>query len=227
MKENKSVFSKILLVIITLCLLAIVAFMFLQFIFYFAQIEGYEEQLKVYETELENSKNQVAAMEEQLSALEKMFPSSDNGTSALSTSSTATTEKYTAWLIAQLAEEPYDLYNNLKYAYKQLIELHQNFAIGTVKYKAAVDLLIPEGAKSDVESYFPVLERYFGADMASAQDTLVGDLLSVNLLKDEGNNRYSWSGLTLNAKNAVSSLYVTEDVAEALMGILRAMDWDV
>lgn len=227
MKENKSVFSKILLVIITLCLLAIVAFMFLQFIFYFAQIEEYEEQLKFYETELENSKNQVAAMEEQLSALEKIFPSSDNGTSAPSPSSTATTDKYTAWLIAQSAEEPYDLYNDLKYAYKQLIELHQNSAFGTVKYKAAVDLLIPEGAKSDVESYFPVLERYFGVDMASAQITLIDDLVSVDLLKDDGNNSYSWYYDTLNAKNAVSSLYVTEDVAEALMGILRAMDWDI
>lgn len=214
MKENKSVFSKILLVIITLCLLAIVVLMFFQFVYYFAQIEEYEDQLIFYETELENSKKQVVDMEKRLSAFHL-------------TSSTETTEKYTAWLLAQSAEEPYDLYNSLKSAYKQLIDLHQNYAFGTVKYKAAVDLLIPEDAKSDIESYFPVLERYFGVDMASAQITLIDDLVSADLLNDDGDNRYSWDYDTLNAKNAVSGLYVTEDVAEALMGILRAMDWDV
>ena len=63
--------------------------------------------------------------------------------------------------------------------------------------------------------------------MASAQITLIDDLVSADLLNDDGDNRYSWDYDTLNAKNAVSGLYVTEDVAEALMGILRAMDWDV
>lgn len=226
--KQTSIFQKIILVTIALCTVAIVALMTYQVIIgqekvstletnllkAEEQLSAYEGQLSTYESELIQYKNQIEELINKEDATPKYAVSS--------------TKEYAAWIAAQSALEPYDLYDDLQYAYEQLADLDSDYMIGTEVYKAAVNLLIPKKSQDDVSAYLKTLKRYFGvSDVYTIRSRFIDDLVSVKLLTSEGNNSYSWNQSTLTTKNVMSKLNLTEDVANALLGMLNTMDWGV
>lgn len=177
--------------------------------------------------------NQITTLRSELDVYEDTLTTYEKKISDMIAANTqkyvvSTTKEYADWVAAQSAIEPYDLYNDLQYAYEQLIELEEDYLIGTEKYKAALNLLVPKKNQSDLESYMATLKRYFGtSDISTVRNTFIDDLISVELLTEEKNNYLTWNRSTLTTNNVMSKLNLTEDVANALMGMLRTMDWDV
>ena len=183
------------------------------------ELDTCKEQIAAQERALLDAEEQIAMFEKQVQeaiAEEEMtyIPSS--------------TKEYAAWIVAQTAVEHTDLYYSLQYAYEQLMELKSEYYDGSIKYKAALNLLVPEENREDLSSYEATLKRYFGtSDEYTARKRFIEDLVSTELLIDEGKDYYSWNRSTLTVKNVMTKLNVTEDVADGMMGLLRIIGWDV
>ena len=240
MKENKSpIFQNIIYVLIALCSIAITGLMVYQVAFDNKQITSLKAELDSCMSKIEWQENaltdatdqldqyeaQLGKYEVQLKEYEKQISdivSSEEGTHLVSS-----TKEYAAWITAQSAIEPYDLFYDLQYAYEQLTELDAEYWIGTEKYKGALNLLVPKKDQENLETYLATLKEYFGVSDASiVRSRFIDALVSTKLLIDEG-TQYSWYRDTLTTKNVMVKLNLTEDVANALLGLLRAMDWDV
>lgn len=198
-------------------------------------VAGLLYQMRSSKKELVATKSELTVANEQIASLEKQITSLKNEISKLKevnkseqTKNTLSSSKeYLNWVASQTAVEPYDLYNDLKYAYQQFSEYHDNYYIGTEKYNAALKLLVPTSNQQDVDGYLWKLNRYFSKDQNTSTQAFVDDLVSVGLLTEVSENSYSWNREELNKSNVVAKLNVTNDVAEGLLGLLRTCDWDV
>lgn len=235
MKDNKtSVFHNAILVLIALCATAITVIMVHQLTFGNKQIASLEAELDSCKSQIESQANALTEAGEQLGQYEaqlaqyKQQLDSYAEKSKGKTYAVSSTKEYAAWVAAQTALEPHDLYDDLQYAYEQLVELDSEYYIGTEKYKATLNLLVPQKEHENLSSYMATLTRYFGtSDTSAAWSRFIDDLVSAKLLTDKGNNYYEWNTGTLNTKNVMSKLNLTEDVSNALLGLLRTMGWDV
>lgn len=243
MREQKtSVFQNTLFALIALCAVAITVLMVYQLTVSNkqiatvetelnsckAQIEAQEDAIATAEAQLGKAEAQLGEYEEKLALYEKQVADLLTDKENEPVYTVSSTKEYAAWIAAQSALEPQDLYDDLKYAYEQLSELDANYMIGTEKYKAALDLLVPKKSHADVSSYMATLKRYFSvSDIHTVRNRIIEDFVSAKLINDEGNNSYTWTYTTLATQNIMTKLNLTEDVANALLGLLRTMDWDV
>lgn len=241
MKENKSsAFLHVIFILIALCAVAITSLMVYQvtlgnnqIISLEAELDSCTNKLELQESALASAEEQLGQYEAQLGEYEEQLATYEKQIKDMLSEvekkyAVSSTKEYAEWVAAQSTLEPYDLYYDLQYAYEQLVELDSDYLIGTEKYKAALNLLVPKKNQSDLESYMATLKRYFGtSDISTVRNRFIDDLVSAKLLTEEENNYYSWNKSTLTTKNVMSKLNLTEDVANALMGMLRTMDWDV
>ena len=253
METTKSTFVKIILLVISVCTLAICIFLACQlYIFndadmlfesYSSQLSNAQEQLaeykaitdqqlEAYETELANSQNIIEELKEALANSNASVAELQASVRELTAekelvSYLSSTDKYKAWVAAQSAIEPYDLYNDLSYAYEQFVDLYDNGYVGTVMYDATLDLLVPSYKHSTPDTYIDTLERYFGnSSYHTVVNRLIDDLVTAKLVSDDG-DKYSWYSNTLTVQNVMNKLNVTIDVAEALLGLLRTFGWNI
>lgn len=235
MKENKSsIFQNAILVLIALCAAAITAIMVYQLTLGNKQIVSLEAELDSCKSQIESQANALTEAGEQLGQYEAQLAQYKQQLDSYAekakekTYAVSSTKEYAAWIAAQTALEPHDLFDDLQYAYEQLVELDSEYYIGTEKYKATLNLLVPQKEHENLSSYMATLTRYFGtSDTSAVWSRFIDDLVSAKLLTDKGNNYYEWNTGTLNTKNVMSKLNLTEDVANALLGLLRTMGWDV
>ena len=250
MEAKNSIFTQILLSLIALCSLAICAVLAYQVLpldKYSAALENSDSAVEKLEKELLDSKSAVEKLEKELldskSAVEKLEKELLDSKSSLAeleisierltsekeiANSPSVTPEYKAWLVAKTAVEPYDLYDDLSDAYNQFVELYDNGYNGTVLYDATLKLLVPSNKHQQIDAYIKTLERYFGASSYyTARSCFIEDLVNAKLLTDDGNGYYSYNKSTLITNNVMSKLNVTTDVAEALLGLLRTIGWDV
>lgn len=222
---KKSIFANISLLIIAACTVSLVAIAVYNQMFYRQQILVYEEELNNTTHQLQSYENDLLNAQKQIDDLKVAV---NEFTTYKAEHTISTTEAYRLWVEAQTAVEPYDLYDDLKYAYEQLIESIDNGYDGTVMYEATKNLLIPVNKQSNMDEYISILDRYFGGENTYyARKQFITDLVKVNLLTEDGDNYYSWNSNTLTVQNAKSKLGLTEDVANAMFGLLRAIGWDV
>lgn len=222
---KKSLFSNILLCIIALCIVSLLAIVVYNQQFYKQQILAYEEELNSAAIQLQNYEDNLLSAQKQIDDLKVKV----NDLTTYKTEHTiSTTNAYRSWIEAQTAVEPYDLYDDLKYAYEQLTESIDKGYVGTVIYAATKNLLVPANKQTNMDEYVSILDRYFGVEHPYyARTQFITDLVKVNLLTEDGDDYYSWNRNTLTVQNAKSKLGLTEDVANAMFGLLRAIGWDI
>lgn len=135
------------------------------------------------------------------------------------------TSAYKKWLDAQNAPEAGDAYDNLRTAMKQIEEGQESGKIGTVKYRAAVELLVPDGR--DVDSYMKTLERYLTEDSTGLQNFIDDMYKRANpFLSKDSSGRYSFmEGVTV--EDIAQGLGLTEEVAQYMLMALKDYGWDV
>lgn len=211
--ENKNIFLKVSLSILIVLALFLCAVSLHQM---FYEMENNDAKVQQLEEQILGKTEEIEKLEQQLQTY-TVDVAND----------LSSTKEYREWKAACNATEPYDLYDEMTRAYEEFLELYNDGYEGTVLYDATLKLLVPASSRSDLDSYMPILKRYFGvADYHTAIARFVDDLVSAQLLTLDG-EYYSWNHNTLSTKNVAAKLNLTTDTANALMGLLRTIGWDV
>lgn len=173
---------------------------------------------------IEEAKN---ALEEQSAAIRENCNSLKLQYSSLVQASSA----YQDWLNAQNASEAGDMYNGTFDAKDAITEGLTTGKIGTVKYKAAIDLLVPEDAQDDVAEYMKTINRYMQEDsdgnvLADGLNNFIKDSITAGLMSanDDGS-------ITMAAEKTIQdyadAMHLTPDMVQAIFGALQDYGWEI
>ena len=137
---------------------------------------------------------------------------------------------YQDWLNVQNAAEAGDMYNDGMDAKQAIAAGLKNGKIGTEKYKAAVEFLVPDDFKDDVQTYIKKLNRYFkeasdGSIDASGLNNFISDSLKAGLMKDEGNGKIQMIADT-TIQDFADALKLTPDAVQSIFGELQEYGWN-
>lgn len=190
-----------------------------------------DEELKNNSTLTEEQKSNIeeakSALEEQSKAIRDNCNDLKMQYSALVQASSA----YQDWLNAQNSAESGDMYEGTFDAKDAIKEGLTSGKIGTNKYKAAVDLLVPEDAQDDVAEYLKTINRYLQEDSEGnviadglnnfIKDSITSGLMSVN---DDGS-------ITMAANKTIQdyadALHLTPDMVQSIFGALQDYGWNI
>lgn len=167
-----------------------------------------------------------AALESQSKTLRDNCTSLRMQYSALVQASSA----YQDWLNAQNAAEAGDMYNDGMDAKQAIAAGLKNGKIGTEKYKAAVEFLVPDDFKGDVQTYIKKLNRYFkeasdGSIDASGLNNFITDSIKAGLMKDEGDGKIQMIADT-TIEDFADALQLTPDAVQSIFGELQEYGWN-
>lgn len=137
---------------------------------------------------------------------------------------------YQDWLNAQNATEAGDMYNDGMDAKQAIAAGLKNGKIGTEKYKAAVEFLVPDDFKGDVQTYIKKLNRYFkeasdGSIDASGLNNFITDSIKAGLMKDEGDGKIQMIADT-TIEDFADALQLTPDAVQSIFGELQEYGWN-
>lgn len=195
------------------------------------ELSYFNNELKNNSTLTEEQENNIQnakdALEEQSKAIRANCNDLKMQYSALVQASGA----YQDWLNAQNSAESGDMYDGTFAAKDAIKEGLTSGKIGTNKYKAAVDLLVPEDAQDDVAEYLKTINRYLQEDSEGnviadglnnfIKDSITSGLMSVN---DDGS-------ITMAANKTIQdyadALHLTPDMVQAIFGALQDYGWNI
>ncbi len=195
-----------------------------------ADMAAVDKQLKennnLTDDQREKLEDAKAALESQSKTLRDNCTSLRMQYSALVQASSA----YQDWLNAQNAAEAGDMYNDGMDAKQAIAAGLKNGKIGTEKYKAAVEFLVPDDFKGDVQTYIKKLNRYFkeasdGSIDASGLNNFITDSIKAGLMKDEGDGKIQMIADT-TIEDFADALQLTPDAVQSIFGELQEYGWN-
>ena len=181
-------------------------------------IEADADKLKQFDEE-------KAALESQSEALRDNCRSLQMQYSALMQASSA----YQDWLNAQNATESGDMYDSAIEAKKALAAGLKNGKIGTVKWQAASEFLIPDDYEGTAAEYIKKLNRYFkqasdGSDDGSGINNFITDSLKAGLMKQESDGSIKILA-DKTAEDFAKALKLTPDAVQSIFGEMQEYGW--
>lgn len=181
-------------------------------------IEADADKLKQFDEE-------KAALESQSQALRDNCRSLQMQYSALMQASSA----YQDWLNAQNATESGDMYDSAIEAKKALAEGLQNGKIGTVKWQAASEFLIPDDYEGTAAEYIKKLNRYFkkasdGSDDGSGINNFITDSLKAGLMKQESDGSIKILA-DKTTEDFAKALKLSPDAVQSIFGEMQEYGW--
>lgn len=133
------------------------------------------------------------------------------------------TSAYKKWIDAQDAPNAGDAYNNMIEAMGQIQSGQESGKIGTAQYKAAVELLVPNG--QEVNSYMETLGRYLTEDSSGLQN-MIDDMFAKSFLTKDGSGMYSFmKGTTV--QDIAEGLGLTDELTRYMLQALEDYGWNV
>ena len=181
-------------------------------------IEADADKLKQFDEE-------KAALESQSEALRDNCRSLQMQYSALMQASSA----YQDWLNAQNATESGDMYDSAIEAKKSLAEGLKNGKIGTVKWQAASEFLIPDDYEGTASEYIKKLNRYFkqasdGSDDGSGINNFITDSLKAGLMKQESDGSIKILA-DKTTEDFAKELKLSPDAVQSIFGEMQEYGW--
>lgn len=181
-------------------------------------IEADADKLKQFDEE-------KAALESQSQALRDNCRSLQMQYSALMQASSA----YQDWLNAQNATESGDMYDSAIEAKKALAEGLENGKIGTVKWQAASEFLIPDDYEGTAAEYIKKLNRYFkqasdGSDDGSGINNFITDSLKAGLMKQEKDGSIQILA-DKTTEDFAKALKLSPDAVQSIFGEMQEYGW--
>lgn len=181
-------------------------------------IEADADKLKQFDEE-------KAALESQSQALRDNCRSLQMQYSALMQASSA----YQDWLNAQNATESGDVYDSAIEAKKALAEGLKNGKIGTVKWQAASEFLIPDDYEGTAAEYIKKLNRYFkqasdGSDDGSGINNFITDSLKAGLMKQESDGSIKILA-DKTTEDFAKALKLSPDAVQSIFGEMQEYGW--
>lgn len=181
-------------------------------------IEADADKLKQFDEE-------KAALESQSQALRDNCRSLQMQYSALMQASSA----YQDWQNAQNATESGDMYDSAIEAKKALAEGLKNGKIGTVKWQAASEFLIPDDYEGTAAEYIKKLNRYFkqasdGSDDGSGINNFITDSLKAGLMKQESDGSIKILA-DKTTEDFAKALKLSPDAVQSIFGEMQEYGW--
>lgn len=135
-----------------------------------------------------------------------------------------TLSAYNKWKTAQNDPESGDMYDDTITALKQIQEGLESGKVGTAKFEAAVEFLIPEANRDDVSAYVESLKRYISEDVTGVSN-FVSDAITQGLMVDDGSGNITIvSDATI--QDFCDKLKITPSMAQAIFGELEEYGWE-
>lgn len=181
---------------------------------YDATTEGYEKWVNTLRSGISSLEAENSSILNEIQDYERLASQLNYATSA-----------YKKWLDAQSAPNAGDAYDDMIKAMGQIKEGQENGKIGTAKYKAAVELLVPDG--QDVSKYMSTLERYLTEDSSGLQSFIDDMYKRANpFLSKSSDGTYSFmEGVTV--QDIAQGLGLTDELARYMLQALKDYGWDV
>ena len=181
-------------------------------------IEADADKLKQFDEE-------KAALESQSQALRDNCRSLQMQYSALMQASSA----YQDWINAQNATESGDMYDSAIDAKKALAEGLKNGKIGTVKWQAASEFLMPDDYEGTAAEYIKKLNRYFkqksdGSDDGSGINNFITDSLKAGLMKQESDGKIKILA-DKTTEDFAKALKLSPDAVQSIFGEMQEYGW--
>lgn len=137
---------------------------------------------------------------------------------------------YQDWVNAQNASEAGDMYDSIINAKKAIAEGLKNGKIGTEKFKAAVELTIPEDYQGDIAKYMKRLNRYFkqasdGSADASGLNNFLKDSIKAGLMSKDAKDQITIAA-NKTTKDFADALHLSMEDVQSIWGELQEYDWE-
>lgn len=181
-------------------------------------IEADADKLKQFDEEKAALESQSEAIRDNCRSLQMQY-------SALMQASSA----YQDWLSAQNATESGDMYDSAIEAKKALAEGLKNGKIGTVKWQAASEFLIPDDYEGTAAEYIKKLNRYFkqasdGSDDGSGINNFITDSLKAGLMKQESDGSIKILA-DKTTEDFAKALKLSPDAVQSIFGEMQEYGW--
>lgn len=136
---------------------------------------------------------------------------------------------YQDWVNAQNATESGDMYDSIINAKKAIAEGLKNGKIGTEKFKAAVELTIPEDYQGDITKYMKRLNRYFkqasdGSADASGLNNFLKDSIKAGLMSKDAKDQITIAA-NKTTKDFADALHLSMEDVQSIWGELQEYGW--
>ena len=137
---------------------------------------------------------------------------------------------YQDWVNAQNASEAGDMYDSIVNAKKAIAEGLKNGKIGTEKFKAAVELTIPEDYQGDIAKYMKRLNRYFkqasdGSADASGLNNFLKDSIKAGLMSKDAKDQITIAA-NKTTKDFADALHLSMEDVQSIWGELQEYGWE-
>ena len=137
---------------------------------------------------------------------------------------------YQDWVNAQNASEAGDMYDSIIKAKQAIAEGLKNGKIGTEKFKAAVELTIPEDYQDDIAKYVKRLNRYFkqasdGSADASGLNNFITDSIKAGLMSKDTDNQIKIAA-NKTTKDFADALHLSMEDVQSIWGELQEYGWE-
>ena len=137
---------------------------------------------------------------------------------------------YQDWVNAQNATEFGDMYDSIINAKKAIAEGLKNGKIGTEKFKAAVELTIPEDYQGDIAKYMKRLNRYFkqasdGSADASGLNNFLKDSIKAGLMSKDAKDQITIAA-NKTTKDFADALHLSMEDVQSIWGELQEYGWE-
>lgn len=137
---------------------------------------------------------------------------------------------YQDWVNAQNASEAGDMYDSIINAKKAIAEGLKNGKIGTEKFRAAVELTIPEDYQGDIAKYMKRLNRYFkqasdGSADASGLNNFLKDSIKAGLMSKDAKDQITIAA-NKTTKDFADALHLSMEDVQSIWGELQEYGWE-
>lgn len=137
---------------------------------------------------------------------------------------------YQDWVNAQNASEAGDMYDSIIKAKQALAEGLKNGKIGTEKFKAAVELTIPDDYQGDIAKYMKRLNRYFkqasdGSADASGLNNFLKDSIKAGLMSKDAKDQITIAA-NKTTKDFADALHLSMEDVQSIWGELQEYGWE-
>lgn len=188
-------------------------------------IDEVRKSIEADADKLKQLDEEKAALESQSEALRDNCRSLQMQYSALMQASSA----YQDWLNAQNATESGDMYDSAIEAKKALAAGLKNGKIGTVKWQAASEFLIPDDYEGTAAEYIKKLNRYFkqasdGSDDGSGINNFITDSLKAGLMKQESDGSIKILA-DKTTEDFAKALKLSPDAVQSIFGEMQEYGW--
>ena len=137
---------------------------------------------------------------------------------------------YQDWVNAQNASEAGDMYDSIIKAKQAIAEGLKNGKVGTEKFKAAVELTIPEDYQGDIAKYVKRLNRYFkqasdGSADASGLNNFITDSIKAGLMSKDADDQIKIAA-DKTTKDFADALHLSMEDVQSIWGELQEYGWE-